>query len=129
MNGYLLDTNIALLAVSDEERLSPKVRAAVTRGPAFLSVISYWEVVLRSRKGLINVGDPRQWWSQTLQALDVTPLVFRSNHLDGLHELPAIHQDPFDRAMIAQATVEDLVFLTTDSVIVRYAGGRFRVIV
>lgn len=49
-------------------------------------------------------------------------------HVAEIHGLPAIHRDPFDRALIAQATVEDLVLVTTDDEIARYAAERLRII-
>jgi PIN domain nuclease of toxin-antitoxin system len=39
-----------------------------------------------------------------------------------------IHQDPFDRALIGQATVEGLALVTTDREIAKYASERFRVV-
>lgn len=33
-------------------------------GPAYLSVLSYWEVMLKSAKGKLDVGDPRYWWQE-----------------------------------------------------------------
>ena len=66
MNGYLLDTSVALIAVTEPHTLSVAVRKAVFDGPNFLSVISYWEVLLKCMKGNLNVGDPRTWWLDTL---------------------------------------------------------------
>jgi PIN domain nuclease of toxin-antitoxin system len=91
-------------------------------------VVSYWEVVLKSLKGKLNVGDPRNWWLETLEQLAATPLPLRPNHITGMCNLPPIHQDPFDRALIAQATIEDLTLVTTDGAIAEYAGEHFRVL-
>ena len=65
MRGYLLDTGVALIAVNAPERLRATVRAGIEQGPAFLSVISYWEVMVKSQKGNLDVGDPRLWWRET----------------------------------------------------------------
>jgi PIN domain nuclease of toxin-antitoxin system len=72
-----------------------------------LSVISYWEVILKSAKGNLDVGDPRAWWEIALGDFAATVMPYR---------------DPFDRALIAQATVEDLVLVTTDEEIAHYAS-------
>jgi PIN domain nuclease of toxin-antitoxin system len=117
---------VALLAVDTPERLSRAARATIETGPCFLSVVSYWEVMLKAMKGSLDVGDPRQWWSETLDELELHMLPFRPAHIAALYQLPAIHQDPFDRALIAQATVEDLTLVTTDQVIPRYGSDRFR---
>ena len=128
MNGYLLDTSVALLAAFRSVSLSPEVRAAMERGPNHLSVVVYWEVMLKSMKGTLKVGDPRIWWVDVLEQLAATPLALRPEHVTGVYALPPIHRDPFDRVLIAQATVEDLTLLTMDGEIPRYASERFRVI-
>jgi len=110
------------------ERLSRAGHAAIGSGPNVLSVISFWEVILKSAKGKLDVGDPRGWWATALGDFAATVLPLRPAHVAGIHGLPAIHQDPFDRALIAQATVEDLVLVSTDEKISLYASERLRVI-
>jgi PIN domain nuclease of toxin-antitoxin system len=129
VSGYLLDTNVALIVSVRSSTLSDAVRAAVAGGPNFLSVVSYWEVLVKSMKGNLEVGDPRLWWHDALEDLAATPLAVRSEHIAGIYSLPPIHKDPFDRMLIAQAIAEDLEFVTTDGEIPRYASERFRVVI
>ena len=126
--GYLLDTNTALLALTNPAKLSRRVRKAALSGPNHLSVVVYWEVLLKTMKGALDVGEPRTWWLDALDQLAATPLVLRPEHVSEVSALPPIHKDPFDRILIAQATVEDLTLLTKDEEISRYASDRFRVI-
>jgi PIN domain nuclease of toxin-antitoxin system len=126
--GYLLDTNTALLALTNPARLSRRVRKAVLAGSSHLSVAVYWEVLLKSMKGSLDVGDPRTWWLDALEQLAATPLVLRPEHISEVSTLAPIHKDPFDRVLIAQAIVEDLTLLTKDEEIPRYASDRFRVV-
>lgn len=128
MRGFLLDTNVALLASSHSAALSRQARQALINGPNFLSVLSYWEVLLKSMKGKLRVGDPRSWWALTLEQLRATPLPLRPEHIHGVYKLPAIHLDPFDRALISQSMEEDLTFITTDQLLPKYASDRFHVI-
>ena len=128
MSGYLLDTNIILLALTAPDRLSAGTRRAVLQGPDILSVVSYWEVLLKSMKGSLRVGDPRAWWHDALEQLAATSLPLRPEHIAEVSTLPPIHKDPFDRVLIAQATVEDLELVTLDSEIPRYASSRTRVV-
>ena len=95
-------------------------KAAVAEGPNFLSIISYWEVMIKSMKGKLDVGDPRIWWAQALKQLVATPLPLRPEHVEALHGLPPIHNDPFDRILIAQAKAESLTLVTVDPEIARY---------
>jgi len=126
--GYLLDTNAALIALTNPARLSRRMRKAVLTGPNHLSVVVYWEALLKTMKGALDVGDLRTWWLDALDQLAATPIVLRPEHVSEVSTLPAVHKDPFDRMLIAQAMVEDLTLLTTDSEIPRYASDRFRVI-
>lgn len=126
--GYLLDTNAALIALTNPAGLSRRVRKAMLTGPNLLSAIVYWEVLLKTMKGALDVGEPRTWWLDALDQLAATPLVLRPEHVSEVYMLPPIHKDPFDRILIAQATVEGLALLTTDGVTPRYASDRFRVI-
>ena len=128
MSRYLLDTNTALIALAEPDRLPLAVRTAVEDGPNLLSVISYWEVMLKSMKGNLNVGDPRTWWLDALEQLAATPLVLRPEHIAEVHALPPIHKNPFDRVLIAQAIVEDLELVTTDGILPQYASERLRVL-
>jgi PIN domain nuclease of toxin-antitoxin system len=128
MNGYLFDTNIALLGLAEPERIPRHVRDAVESEPVYLSVLSYWEVLLKSMKGKLQLGEPRAWWINALDKLGATPLPLRPDHISAIYELPPIHQDPFDRALVAQASTEGLTLVTTDADISRYASERLRVL-
>jgi len=127
VTGYLLDTNIALISLVTPERIPADVQRIMQRETCFLSVISYWEVTLKTMKGKLRVRDPQVWWPQTLERLSVTPLLFRPEHVSAVYTLPPIHQDPFDRALIAQAVAERLTIITTDSVMTQYGVDCLRV--
>jgi PIN domain nuclease of toxin-antitoxin system len=83
---------------------------------------------LKASKGKLDVGDPRAWWEEALSALTATSLPLRPEHIAELHNIPSLHSDPFDRALIAQAASESLSLVTTDGEIRRYASGRVRVL-
>jgi PIN domain nuclease of toxin-antitoxin system len=124
----LLDTHIAIWALNTPQLLTAPARKAVLAGPNFLSVISYWEVVLKSMKGTMDVGDPRLWWLEALEQLVATPLALQPRHIAGVCALPPIHKDPFDRVLIAQAMAEALTLVSRDGAVARYASTGLRVI-
>ena len=128
MNGYLLDANVALIAGVRSDSLSRAVRRAIQRGPCWLSVVSYWEVVLKSTKGKLNVGETERWWRDSLELLAARPLPLTAEHVSLISHLPRIHEDPFDRALIAQAMTDELTLVTTDEHIPMYASVRCRVV-
>lgn len=126
--GYLLDTCTALLALADPDSLSPAARKAILAGPNRLSVVTYWEVMLKNMKGTLDVGDPRGWWFDALEQLAAAPLVLRPLHIAGLYGLPPIHKDPFDRVLVAQAASEGLTLVSADGEIARYATKDLRIV-
>jgi PIN domain nuclease of toxin-antitoxin system len=127
-NGYLLDTCAALFALADPERLTAATRKAILAGPNILSVVTYWEVMLKSMKGTLDVGDPRAWWLDALDELAATPLALRPHHVSAIYALPPIHKDPFDRMLIAQASAEGHTLLTSDAEITHYASKSLRIV-
>ena len=129
MSEYLLDTAVALVALRSPEELSPALGEALARGPHWLSVLTYWEVVIKAAIGKLDVGDPRLWWSEAIENLAARILPVRPEHVAALCELPIIHKDPFDRMLIAQAIAADLTLVTIDGEIPKYAGNRLRVLV
>jgi PIN domain nuclease of toxin-antitoxin system len=128
VNGILLDTNVLLFASLRSQTLSPEIRRCIESGPLFVSAISYWEVVLKSMKRKIDVGDPRSWWATAIGDLAATPLSLAPEHVAEVCNLPPLHADPFDRALIAQATVAELALATTDAQIARYSSERLRIV-
>ena len=94
MTGYLLDTNVVLHALGRPASLSSQARRAIQAGPNVLSVIVYWEVLLKVSKGALLVGHPRSWWLDALDILVASPLPIGPRHAEHVHDLPAIHKDP-----------------------------------
>ena len=128
MNGYLLDTNVVLIAPEDPARLSKAIQSAVLSGPNYISVVSYWVVMLKSMRGSLLVGDPRKWWRDVLDELAAAPLLLRPDHVATVYSLPPIHKYPFDRILIAQVITDSLTLVTTDTQISRYATPSLQIL-
>jgi len=128
VRGCLLDTHMVLFSMFQSNRLSVSAKTAIASGSNVLSVVSYWEVMVKSMKGTLDVGDPRVWWQEALEQLAATALPIRPEHVAAVHGLAPIHKDPFDRMLVAQATVEGLVLVTADAQIRRYASKNLRVV-
>jgi PIN domain nuclease of toxin-antitoxin system len=126
--GYLLDTNAALFAMFQSQKLSLAAKNAIAAGPNVVSVVAYWEVMLKSMKGTLDVGDPRTWWETALQQLNATALMLRPQHVDALYGLPDHHKDPFDRMLIAQALSEGLTLVSGDREMARYKSAGLKIV-
>ncbi len=127
--NLLLDTHLLVWTASRSDRLSPVARELIGNPDNVLwfSAVSIWEIGIKRRLERPDFQiDPERLRNQLLQnrylEIDLT-----SEHGIAVQALPLLHRDPFDRALIAQATCEDLTLLTADRDIARYPGPILRV--
>jgi PIN domain nuclease of toxin-antitoxin system len=118
---HLLDTSTLLWALGSPERLSLRARRLVDAGENVVSVASYWEVVIKTQKGLLMIADLATWWRRATELTASRVLPIRTSHVTALAALPMLHKDPFDRILIAQAVAEGLDIVTNDEPISEYA--------
>ena len=118
--SFLLDTSTLLWAFGEPTRLSRSARKALDQGPNTVSVVSYWEVVLKARRGGLDIDDVPAWWRRVTTTADLRVLSIRASHVTVLASLPAIHKDPFDRMLVAQAVAEGLTLVTNDEHFKKY---------
>jgi len=124
----LLDTHVVLIAMAQPKRLRPAARLALS-DPAheiYVSAASVWEIVIKHALGKLRIsGNPATAVPAWLTALGLRDLPVSRAHALAVAQLPAIHHDPFDRIMIAQALVEGLTFATRDAVARKYPVATF----
>lgn len=109
----LLDTQIMLWWLLDDPRLRPDTRKLMTSMPCVVSVASIWEVAIKHRLGKLPVA-PALFRDQSLAAgASILPVL--EGHVIETAELPPVHEDPFDRLLIAQARVEGLMAVSADA--------------
>ena len=125
---YLLDTNIVLIALGAPERLTERVLQSLQKADLHVSVLTYWEVIFKTMKGKIDVGDVNQWWAEALDLLKAIPVPLHPDHISGIAQLPPIHYDPFDRGLLAQAAAERLTLITADEILLKYGDEHLRVV-
>jgi PIN domain nuclease of toxin-antitoxin system len=115
----LLDTHAFLWWDASDPQLGAACSAAIA-DPAnriFVSAASIWEIAIKQRAGRLSfTGAP----SQAVARNGFLPLPISGQHAEAAAALPPIHQDPFDRILIAQALVRGLVLATADAAIKRY---------
>jgi PIN domain nuclease of toxin-antitoxin system len=119
----LLDTHTFLWVVNDGP-LSETARASFLDidNNVFLSAASYWEICIKNSIGKLTLAD--DWADQfdtEMRVNNIQWLPIAKPHARKIIELPLIHQDPFDRLLIAQALCEEMTILTSDGNIARYA--------
>jgi PIN domain nuclease of toxin-antitoxin system len=80
-----------------------------------LSVVSAWELVLKTQAGKLRLPETPSVYVPTRMAhYTMVGLPIELAHVLAAASLPLHHRDPFDRLLIAQATVEGIPILTAD---------------
>lgn len=115
----LVDTHLVLWALNDDPRLKPHHRRLLG-GPETELVVSaatLWEIAIKRQLGKLDAPDSIE---DILLASGCRPLPISWRHATEAGSLPAIHADPFDRLLIAQARIEQMVLATGDARIAAY---------
>jgi PIN domain nuclease of toxin-antitoxin system len=104
-------------SLSDLDKLPSRVQALCfhQENQLVLSLVSVWEMQIKIQIGKLDLGKPLAVaianQRQTNQ-IELLPVYY--NHVLELDSLPLHHKDPFDRLLLAQARVEDMVILSKD---------------
>jgi PIN domain nuclease of toxin-antitoxin system len=125
VTGYLCDTHVVLWAAVSPDRLDRKVREILEDGDlaVFVSSVSIAEMAIKRALGKLTLPSSPL---EICQSLEFDELVLTWGHAAVVENLPAIHRDPFDRLLIAQAVAEDLTLITADSTIASYPDVRIQ---
>ena len=120
----LLDTHLLLWAAGEPERLSTQARKLINNpgNELLFSAASLWEVAIKRGLGRPDFKVDARLLRRGLLDNGYNELPIVSDHVVATESLPPIHRDPFDRVLVAQATVEGITLLTTDSVVSQYPG-------
>jgi PIN domain nuclease of toxin-antitoxin system len=106
-----------------DERLPEAVRRLIDdpRTRLLLSVATTWELTIKSMAGRLRLPEaPALYFDGLVRDARFEVLPVEQRHVAALPDLPAIHDDPFDRMLIAQALVDDLDLVSGDEAIRRY---------
>ena len=121
---YLFDTQLLVLGQIEQEAVPERVIELVNLPGTEISfsIASLWEVAIKFGRGKpdFNVDPARLRFA--LLRHGYKELAITSEHVIYVTRLPAIHKDPFDRILMAQATVEGITLLTSDSLLSQYPG-------
>lgn len=116
---YLLDTHVILWWLDDPKKISVKAREIIAdkNNAIYISSVSMWEIATKSEINRLKVPvnilailHKEKFQSLKLSAEESLSII----------NLPKIHNDPFDRMLIAQAKFNDLILITKDQTIVKY---------
>ena len=127
--NLLLDTHIALWALTDDPKLPDTARSLINDegNRVFTSVATMWEIAIKHALKPDRMPLSGIEYLHFCEQAGYESLPIRESHVIALESLPAIHSDPFDRILVSQARAESLVFLTHDATLADY-GPESRVV-
>jgi PIN domain nuclease of toxin-antitoxin system len=123
--NILLDTHVALWAITNDPKLSINARNQIAspRATVWVSVTSLWEIAIKFALGRgdmpISGMDALNYFKDAGYSL----LSIEPEHAIAVETLPHHHQDPFDRLLVAQALVEPMRLITHDATVARYSDS------
>ncbi len=117
----LLDTHAALWFLSGDERLGQSAKRHLTDGAnrVLLSAAVVWEVAIKRSLGKLVVPDE---YVSLLLGAGVQPLPVSTDHAAATEGLPWHHRDPFDRMLVAQASMEGAALVSNDAALGVYGA-------
>jgi PIN domain nuclease of toxin-antitoxin system len=120
VNRLLLDTHAFLWWLAESPKLRRDARTAIADSTALVhvSAVTIWEITLKAQLGRLDPGTERI--DQEIGANGFVELPISAHHALMAGKLPPHHNDPFDRMLVAQAQVENLVVVTHDKIFSDY---------
>ena len=116
---FLLDSHILIWLDTGDQRITPAILERLRSGEQrFLSAASAWELSLKQAAGKLRLRVPVGAMLETFGLLELSVTI---RHGDLAATLPLHHRDPFDRMLLAQASVEGLILVTADRKLLSYA--------
>ncbi len=123
----LLDTHIALWALTDTTKLSEEVIQILESGKneVYYSIASVWEIAIKHKLKPEQMPINEEDFARLCEETGFTQLPIESEHIFLLKTLSRPesapkHNDPFDRMLLAQAKYEKIKLITHDSLIPYY---------
>jgi PIN domain nuclease of toxin-antitoxin system len=117
MKKLLLDTHALIWFLRGDSELSTAAEKAMrdAANVKFVSIASLWEIAIKVNLGKIQFDFALKDFAELIAAnhFDILPIGFEHTLIVGA--LPSHHRDPFDRMLIAQASVEGLAIVTRDT--------------
>ena len=113
----LLDTHTFIWW--DNNRLPKPVTRRIQRATAvFVSAVTAWEIAIKSSLGKLAAKGSV---AEALEDYGFDPMPVSLSHADFVRTLPPLHRDPFDRMLVAQASLEGLSIVSADEALSAYA--------
>jgi PIN domain nuclease of toxin-antitoxin system len=122
---YLVDSQLLIWGAYGLPKLSAKAKRVLNDedNELYFSAASIWEIAIKRSLNRLDFDvDPRVLRRGLVDSGYIEIPVI-STHGEAVLSLPQIHNDPFDRLLLAQAQSEGMVLLTADKLVAKYPGS------
>ena len=119
---YLLDTHVVLWFAEHSDKLSERAYKSILDADSdnYVSIASAWEVAIKLGIGKFELDGGLSEFFRMIDINGFIMLPLERKYLLQIENLPDYHKDPFDRALIATAIVENMTLITIDDNIHKY---------
>lgn len=116
---YLLDTHVVLWWLTEPEKIQTKAKKIIhdRANEIFVSSASFWEIAIKKSIGRLTLPH-NLLETVAIEGFKILPIM--PEECIGVADLPMLHADPFDRLLVLQAKLYDLVMITSDAKIAEY---------
>jgi PIN domain nuclease of toxin-antitoxin system len=114
----LLDTHVVLWWLVNSKSLGSKAKQSIAQADqVYVSLASAWEFFIKKALGKLDLDRD---FEAAIDSAHFSKLPMTFKHARAIGEIQKHHKDPFDRMLIAQAMIENLVLVTADKKLSSY---------
>lgn len=119
---FLLDTHCLIWLITNDPSIPPSLATQIFKGDrrSYISIASLWELNIKYSLGKLELKETPDEILRIIEASNINILHIETSHILEVGKLPFCHRDPFDRMIIAQARVENLIIASRDKVFTEY---------
>jgi PIN domain nuclease of toxin-antitoxin system len=119
---YLIDTQILIWSIIDTQKLAKNVvkEFKKTENNILISAVSIWEIAIKTSIGKLILPFELKNIIKEISEMNISILDITSEHLIKVAELPFHHKDPFDRLIISQSIIENILIISSDIIFSKY---------
>lgn len=116
---YLLDTHVILWWLTEPEKIHTKAQKIIRErtNEIYVSSVSFWEIAIKKSIGRLTLPH-NLLETMAIEGFKILPIM--PEECIGVADLPLLHANPFDRLLVLQAKLYDLVIITRDAKIAEY---------
>ncbi|UVO54882.1 type II toxin-antitoxin system VapC family toxin [Sphingomonas sp. SUN039] len=120
--SLLLDTHILLWVGESPEKLPSDIADMIENGDddVAFSTVNIWEIAIKYALGRPDFRTDPALVLRRFREAGYRELAVTSEHAMRVGTLARLHNDPFDRLLVAQAMVEGMTLLTADAALAAY---------